>query len=76
MHMTTTKENGLWIDGAGRSISFVSNAIALGSIVILTIGVFGTLFYGSHLVKDIQTNQTLSPPYYNFSNKKPKSAGI
>jgi hypothetical protein len=30
------------------------------SIVILTIGIFGALFYGSHLVKNIQTNQTSS----------------
>lgn len=70
MHMTTTKDNSLWIDGDGRNISFVSKAIALGSIVMLTIGIFGTLFYGSHLVKDIQTNQTLSPPYTTISQVK------
>ena len=69
MHMTTTKDNSLWIDGDGRNISCVKGDCAC-SIVMLTIGIFGTLFYGSHLVKDIQTNQTLSPPYTTISQVK------
>jgi hypothetical protein len=44
--------------------------IVISGIVTCVIGIFGALFFGSHLVNEIQTNPSLSAPYTAISQTK------
>jgi hypothetical protein len=66
MYMTATKDKSLSTVPEGSNIS----NFKLKTIVISGIGIFGALFYGSHLVNRSQTNPSLFTPYTAISQAK------